>query len=327
MSILGNILHPERFQGAKKTDRYFEGWYFKLVSRDERHTVALIPGVSVNREDPHAFIQVFLSRAEENGTSLSTRYLRFAMDRFQFTPNRFAITIGPCAFSQESVVLDLSDPSVALRGIVSFSDMVPIRKTVSMPNIMGFFGYFTFMECYHGVISMTHGLHGNLVLDGETIDFEGGKGYIEKDWGRSFPRAYVWMQSNHFADPGTSLMFSYADIPFLGMYFKGLIANLLFAGKEYRFATYNGARVLHEDVRDGAVSYRLKKGRYVLEVEASSDRQIGLASPRNGRMVEQIKEGLSGIIRIRLFDKKRLIVEDVGRHAGIEIMKRKFKGE
>jgi len=327
MSKLGNILHPERFQGANKTDRYFEGWYFKLVSKDERHTVALIPGVSVNREDPHAFIQVFLSRAEADGTSLSTRYLRFPMNRFTFEPKGFAIAIGPCAFTKETVILDLSDPSIDLRGTVSFTDMVPIRQTVSMPNIMGFFGYFTFMECYHGVISMTHALHGTLVLDGETIDFEGGKGYIEKDWGRSFPRAYVWMQSNHFADSGTSLMFSFADIPFLGMHFKGLIANLLYAGKEYRFATYNCARVVREDVRDGAVSYRLRKGRYVLEVDAFSDRQIGLASPRNGRMVEQIKEGLSGTIRIRLYRGKTLLVNDVGRHAGIEIMKQKNNAE
>ncbi|MDP3129990.1 MAG: tocopherol cyclase family protein [Bacillota bacterium] len=323
MSSLGNILHPERFQGAKKTDRYFEGWYFKLVSRDERHTIALIPGVSVNREDPHAFIQVFLSRAETDGTSLSTRYLRYGMDQFKFEPKRFSISIGNCAFTHESITLDLADPSVDLRGTVSFSDFVPIRKTIFMPNIMGLFGYFSFMECYHGVISMTHMLHGKLLLDGETIDFDGGKGYIEKDWGRSFPRAYVWMQSNHFTAPGTSLMFSYADIPFLGLHFKGLIANLLLDGKEYRFATYNFARVVGEDVRDGSVFYRLKKGCYALEVDAFSDRQIGLASPRNGRMVEQIKEGLSGVIRFRLFRGKKIIAEDTGRHAGIEIMKRK----
>jgi len=327
MSKLGNIVHPERFQGANKTDRYFEGWYFKLVSRDERHTIALIPGVSVNREDPHAFIQVFLSRTETNGTSLSTRYFRFGMDQFTFEPDRFEIAIGNCAFTKERLAIDLSDPSVTLRGTVSFSDIVSIRKTIFMPNIMGVFGYFTFMECYHGVISMTHGLHGNLVLDGETIDFDGGKGYIEKDWGRSFPSAYVWMQSNHFSSPGTSLMFSYADIPFLGMHFKGLIANLVHGGKEYRFATYNFARVIREDIRDGSVSYRLKKGRLILEVDAVSDRQIGLASPRNGRMVEQIKEGLSGIIHIRLLRGKKLIAEDTGRHAGIEIMKRKPDGD
>jgi len=323
MSYLGNIFHPERFQGRGKLDRYFEGWYFKLVSRDERHTIAFIPGLSVNREDPHAFIQVFLSRTETNGTSLSTRYFRFEKDQFTFEPDRFEIAIGNCGFSKEHLVIDLTDPSITLCGSVSFSDIIPIRKTLFMPNIMGIFGYFTFMECYHGVISMTHKLHGNLVLNGETISFDDGKGYIEKDWGRSFPSAYVWLQSNHFSSFGTSLMFSYAEIPFLGLHFKGLIANLIYGGKEYRFATYNFSRVLREDLREGSVFYRLKKGRLFLEVDAVSDHQISLASPRNGKMVEQIKEGLSGIIHIRLLRGKKIIIEDTGLHAGIEIMKQK----
>ncbi|WP_243392439.1 MULTISPECIES: tocopherol cyclase family protein [unclassified Mesotoga] len=30
------------------------------------------------------------------------------------------------------------------------------------------------------------------------IDLTGGKGYIEKDWGRSLPDAWIWMQSNNF---------------------------------------------------------------------------------------------------------------------------------
>ncbi len=168
---------------------------------------------------------------------------------------------------------------------------------------------------------MTHGLHGQLILNDETIDFDGGKGYIEKDWGRSFPSAYVWMQSNHFDIQGTSLMFSYADIPFLGMHFKGLIANFLYNGKEYRFATYNFAKIIREDIKSGSVTYQLKKGRLILEINAISDHQIGLASPRDGKMVEQIKEGLSGIIHVRLVRGKTLITEDIGRYAGIEIMK------
>ncbi|QII81181.1 hypothetical protein G7057_00970 [Jeotgalibaca arthritidis] len=41
-----------------------------------------------------------------------------------------------------------------------------------------------------------------------------GKGYIEKDWGRSFPKNYIWIQSNHFNDNQRSLFFSYAHIPY-----------------------------------------------------------------------------------------------------------------
>ena len=41
---------------------------------------------------------------------------------------------------------------------------------------------------------------GSLEINGAEISFEGGKGYIEKDWGRSMPSDWIWIQSNHFED-------------------------------------------------------------------------------------------------------------------------------
>jgi tocopherol cyclase len=43
-------------------------------------------------------------------------------------------------------------------------------------------------------------------VGGRRVDFSGGSGYIEKDWGRSFPRAWIWAQSNTFTQPGTSFL-------------------------------------------------------------------------------------------------------------------------
>ncbi|MCX5775323.1 MAG: tocopherol cyclase family protein [Firmicutes bacterium] len=176
---------------------------------------------------------------------------------------------------------------------------------------MGFFGYLGFMECYHGVVSMTHFLEGQLTLNETTIEFHHSKGYAEKDWGRSFPKAYVWFQSNHFSDITTSVLFSYADIPFMGRHFQGLIVNLLYQGKEYRFATYNGAKITLEQVGDGRAEYRVKRGRYELELLVASTVQTELAAPRDGLMIE----------RIRLFHRGKLVYEDLGTQAGIEIMK------
>ena len=34
---------------------FFEGWYFKLVSADEKHKIAIIPGVILGK-DAHAFV-------------------------------------------------------------------------------------------------------------------------------------------------------------------------------------------------------------------------------------------------------------------------------
>ncbi|MFH0766900.1 MAG: tocopherol cyclase family protein, partial [Bacillota bacterium] len=231
------LIHPEFFQGNKKKNQYFEGWYYKLVSRDEKDTIAFIPGVSINQEDKHAFIQVFMSHQDDGDIQLTTHYLRFNFDEFSYSNKDFWIRIGKNYFSQDRIEIRLREQNLSITGIVFMNQLTPIHRSLLSPNIMGIFGYLNFMECYHGIISMSHDLKGKLSLNLKDISFTKGKGYIEKDWGKSFPRAYVWLQTNHFENPKTSFMFSYADIPFLGLHFKGLIANLIYQGKEYRFAT------------------------------------------------------------------------------------------
>ncbi len=315
------LIHPEFFQGDKKKDKYFEGWYYKLVSFDEHTTLALIPGISKHQKDPHAFIQVFLSEHKDGQTKLATYYFRYALAQFHYGHDQFFVQIAENYFSLDKLTVKLKNSNLDLSGTLILSHLTPINRSLLTPNIMGFFGYFNFMECYHGIVSMTHHLDGSLKLNQVILKFDQGKGYIEKDWGRSFPRAYVWLQSNHFEDQQTSFMFSYADIPFMGFYFKGLIANLYVQGKEYRFATYNHAKVLREEIEPKHVHYIVKKGAYRIDIHAISHTEIALASPKDGAMINQIKEGLSGEITLKLYRKGQLLYEDTGHHAGIEIMK------
>ena len=318
---LKHMHEPILFQGYKKKNKYFEGWYYKLVSKDEKYKVAFIPGISLAKEKSHSFIQVFISKKEPE-MSLKTDYFRFEKQAFQFEDTPFKVSIADNTFEAEGLSINLNSPYLKVKGQIQIGGLSPIDRGVWSPNIMGPFGYLNFMECYHGVVSMTSPLQGELEIDGQMISFDGGKGYIEKDWGKSFPRAYVWLQTNHFKDPKTSLMFSYADIPFLGFYFKGLICNLLYNNQEYRFATYNFSKVLMEEITPKKATYVLKKGRYTLHIEAIQKDQIDLASPINGAMDHTIKEGLSGEVRIKLYDKKTLLYEDIGIEAGIEIMKK-----
>jgi len=72
---------------------------------------------------------------------------------------------------------------------------------------MGWYSYIPFMECKHGIVSVNHKISGTLRIDNELIDLNEGKGYIEKDWGTSFPEAWIWIQSNNFNNPDTAFTF------------------------------------------------------------------------------------------------------------------------
>jgi len=124
-----------------------------------------------------------------------------------------------------------------------------------------------------------------LAVDGKDLDFSGGQGYIEKDWGRSFPKAWIWTQSNHFTTAGTCITASVAVIPWLGSTFNGFIAGLWHGGRLYRFATYTGAKLERQEATDREVALHFvdhRKDGHRLEIEATRA-SGGLLHSRSGR--------------------------------------------
>ena len=126
----------------------------------------------------------------------------------------------------------------------------------------------------------------NLIIrsTNEKINLDNGIGYIEKDFGTSFPNEYLWTQCNLFEntteDYKYSIMASVANIPFMGGNFRGCICIVYYKGKEYRLATYNGVRVLKYS-NDSLV---LKRGKYKLEIKVMSQKPQKLLAPLKGNM-------------------------------------------
>ena len=320
--MLKKIKDPILFQGNLKKANYFEGWYYKQVTADQKISLSFIPGVSLNKEDKHSFIQYILVEKEKDGTtSTTTGYARFPVRSFSYQNDPFRAIVGESSFSETEVNVDFLDDHFHFNGHLRLGVLQPIQTNALQPNIMGVFGYIPKMECYHGVISMQHSLDGIIRLNDRKIDFSGGTGYIEKDWGTSFPKQYVWLHSNHFKNDTASLFFSIAHIPFHVTEFEGFICNFVVGDKEYRFATYNLSSCDIVQISKEDVMLRLENKQAVLEIKAQVLEQGELIAPVKGTMQKTIKEGIAGIIHVRLEDKKTgYTFEDTGSNAGVEIV-------
>lgn len=308
------LWNPDHYQGWGRTHRYFEGWYFKVVSADERHAMAFIPGISMGENgDRHAFIQVM------DGKACTAEYHRFEASEFRPSEHNFEVWVGENFFSAQKIILRL--PGIS--GEIHFKNTTPWPKMLGAPGIMGWYSFVPFMECNHGIVSLHHELEGKLVIDdlnsSHAINMTGGKGYIEKDWGRSFPRAYVWMQSNHFdGTERVSLMASAAHIPWLGSHFIGFISGFWLEDRLFKFATYTGARkflkINHEEVE-----LIFKNPKTELRILAKQAPGTALVSPLSGEMKGKIQESLQATIQVELLEKNRRIFEGIGRNAGLEV--------
>lgn len=315
-NYIKTVLHPAWYHGDLFKPPFFEGWYFKVVNPDQSQAYAFIPGVYVD-PDPkksHAFIQVL------EGNTGMVHEEQFPISAFSWTSAPFEIQIGKNRFSLTGISLDITAIDYHLTGTLEFGRMNPWKVAPLSPGIMGWFGWLPFMECYHGLLGFDHSVTGNLTVDGQVIDFEHGRGYIEKDWGKAFPSSWIWTQSNHFQQSEVSLSASVAVIPFLGMKFTGVIVGLWVSGKLHRFATYNGARVKQIDVAERHLELTIQKGKETLRLQAERGSGGILAAPTLNGMDRRIAESLQGRVSVELYNGKELIFCGTGERAGLEIV-------
>ena len=305
------LWHPEQYHGWGKTKKYFEGWYYKIVNADESRAFAIIPGIAMDvNGEKQAFIQLL------DGKKRTAEYFRFEAKEFVPTKGKFEVHIGSNLFTSKSLQLDL----LQAKGELHFKNQVPWSSSWYSPGIMGPYSFVPFMECYHGVVSLNHQLEGTLQVYGQEVDFTGGKGYIEKDWGQSFPSSWIWMQSNHFGEsPNTSLMASVARIPWIGSHFIGYIVGFLLEGRLYRFATYTGA-FMRATLGEQTVFLAFRDKKHRLEIMAHKKGGTGqLVSPISGNMLGKVNESLQATIEVKLFEGEQLLYSGEGLHAGLEV--------
>ena len=306
------------FQGhkLKKNQDYFEGWYFKQTTIDNS-VICFIPGVSLNLHDSHAFIQCIYKDQKHNH---QTYYFKYPLSQFSYTNKPFTVSIGNNFFSKNKIIIDINDDKI-IRGKIKFIDTIDLNRSLLNPNIMGFFSYLPNLECRHEIVSMNHFLKGKMNIEKKEINFDYGKGYIEKDWGSSFPTKYIWLQANNFKEAEISLCFSIARVPIFKTEIEGFFGNLLIKEKQYRFATYNHSKATILKCDDEGLSILIKNHKYTLQISGQLADGEELWAPRNGKMAYKIKETLTMDLHLILKNaSNQIIIDTISSNCGIEIV-------
>ena len=315
MKKLFFIKNQEVFQGQKflnTNKNYFEGWYFKHSSRN--NSIAFIPGINISNKTKKAFIQVI--------TNDLSFYIDYDIKDFYYSNNPFYIKIKDNFFSKEKININIIDEkqNIKIKGKITYSNNQNIKKTFYSPNIMGPFSYLSFMECNHAILSMKNKLNGTLTINNNKINFNNGIGYIEKDWGCSFPKSYIWFQGNNFKNKTASFMLSIAKIPFSFFSFNGIICSLIINNKEFRFSTYNNTKIIKYNLNNNNINVILKKGSYYLKINSTNNKKLELIAPIKGKMEKAITESISSTINVTLIKNKKIIFKDTSNNCGLEIV-------
>lgn len=310
--------NPELFQGENYLDtnkEYFEGWYFKNTNNKEG--ISFIPGININSENKKAFIQVI--------TNTSSYFVNYNINEFEFNNNPFYIKIGKNTFSKNGINIDILDKyqKLKINGNLNYSNSKNIKTNIFKPNIMGPFSYLSFMECNHAILSIENRTFGYIDINNKKINFNNGNGYIEKDWGCSFPKSYIWCQGNNFQKNNASFMLSIADIPLKFIDFRGIICALIIDNQEFKFTTYNNTKIVQYYMTENSLDIILKKANYYLSIKSTYNEGLKLAAPVKGKMEKNIFESICSNITLTLKKGNTIIFSDTSLNCGLEIVKSK----
>jgi hypothetical protein len=267
----------------------------------------VIPGVHMNDNNRHSFIMV----AYDN----ISHYYRFPFETFSSSSEEFIIQIDneKNVFSYEKLILNLQ-PNAEDDATESFRMNLTLSSHTSTPDLswiapgtMGPYSWIPTMQCYHHVLSMKHHIHGSIQINQDENITISGIGYIEKDWGHSFPSIWIWGQANQWENlPSTSsasLFFSLALIPwYFNLEFAGFLVVFEYNHEFYRFNTYlqsivddlsvdNKTNQLSFNVYDVLFQYKLHVSTHLNQSENIHGAM--LYGPRHGRMEKFVKEILA----------------------------------
>ncbi|GBU11292.1 hypothetical protein AwErysi_09080 [Erysipelotrichaceae bacterium] len=318
---------PDGYHGKTKKKDFFEGWYFKLTNKDATETFACIPGVFYGKTETahHGFLQILL------GKEVGYHYLKYPTTAFSAKKEELDVKLHKSHFTKEQIHLDEQlEDGRNFRVDVRIKSPFFWAGTRLNPGSMGFFNYIPFMECYMQTCMMRGTLTGEIHIDGREIDMTGGSIYIEKNWGKSFPKAWVWIQANKFEDQTQAISLSCAvgKVPFCGATFSGFMIGLTINEAFYAFTTHNFSKIeLKLDQEIPKIIVWNNKYELSIVASAPADSFILCKGPKlEGVMYPFVRETLQGQVEINLRNKKTgaCIFSGRAEAAGIELTNREL---
>lgn len=283
------------YHTLKSNKPYVEGWYYK-IHQDTLHC-AIILGIQRIDHKLYGFIQ-FIQESQKE-----LIYETYEEDEISLCNEPFQVRLQDTLMTQDHLTLHLKTHHI--HADLSTSEFTPLQGSAFTSSIMGPFAYLP-MECTHAIISLHHKVQGVMDINNQMHSIQA-IGYLEKDWGVSFPKQYIWYQSNQLPFINSCFFLAVAHIPLNICSFTGIICVLMVEGKQRRFASYLGAflkkRVIYKKDSKFHVDLIIQQGCYQLHVHIVQTGGTTLIAPKHGKMNIRIKECLHSDVHIDIYRK------------------------
>jgi tocopherol cyclase len=284
-----------------------EGWFWRLTDASGDQVVLALCGINRHPDGDWATVGV---AAHPGGIVRSAVVpgAHAAGDRMH------VVAPGVLEADDEHLRVELHDVRLTVR----------LERPRGWPHRLGAGGAFSavpFLGQYWHPHVLGGGVRGSLAVDGRTRPLDGAVAYAEKNWGAGFPDAWWWGQAQGFTDPRLCVAFGGGRLRAGPVTFGVTGCVVALPDRVLRFAPPTALVRATADGRRWEVDARRPGWRLELQgsAGATAPAVLPVPLPQERRNVDRDLEHLVAELRVRLWRRGALVVDDTSRHAALEV--------
>lgn len=281
-------LKPIQLRGNIEKQNFFEGWFHKIYSPKHQTSFIIIYGYTTgNSDDKFGFIQILIPHK-------SIEIFYFPKNEISFNPKQHIIQMGSNILSTKQIKINYKDININL----NLLDNQPIY---SYKNSMGYSYFIPTLPCYHSVLNKSHYVSGEVNFHNQHYLMDSALGYMEKNWGTSFPENYFWMHAIDPSNPEISILFSQAEIKWLGKSFIKHLGHFRFNGEEINLKKLAKFEINYSFFNKDYTSVVIKSSQIKLEINFGKSTVFQFKGPVKGKLQRDIIHNSDTLIDLKIY--------------------------
>lgn len=302
-----SIHKPSSLQGNFDRNKYFEGWFHKIYSSKYKASFIVIYGYATgNSTNKFGFIQVHIPNQQ-------VLIMYFDKNEIFCDPNQHVIRMGAHVLTTHKIDINTNEIGIQL----DLTNNQPIR---TFKNSMGYNYVIPNLPCYHAILNKSHTISGEIRAGDTSFVMGKDMGYLEKNWGTSFPDNYIWLHAVDPTNTEVNLLFSQAEIKWMGGTFLRHLGYLNFENECIDFRQFKNSEVSSTFVGSEKQLIRFSSKLIELEISIVLGGQVLFKGPEDGALRRDIVHYTDAFMEVKLKrNAETTVFRLVGNYENVQI--------
>jgi tocopherol cyclase len=291
---------PNSIRGTFERNKFFEGWFQKVYSKALKASFILIYGYAThNSDNEFGFLQILIPNQTPEIVYFPKNQVSCDIEKHQFR-------MGKNLLTTELIRIDINGISIEL----NMKNKQPFR---TFKNSMGYTYFIPNLPCYHSVLNTAQSVSGEIKHQGQCYTLDHEMGYLEKNWGTTFPESYFWVHAVDPNNPAISLLFSRAKIVWLGKTYIKHVGYLCYDGQQIELRELKNCAVSNSNISPENRIIQIRSASAQLDLALGYGREVQFKGPKDGALSRMIHHQADAKVEVSLtYENRRQQFQMVG---------------